>query len=327
MAVRRHCRVGVLLQSGGSSESDTESEEARDVWKKLKQLERNLHQNHVSHKRSACFWCTCDFDNPAIFIPKCYVRDAYEVYGCFCSPECAAAFLMREHIDSSAKFERYHMLNHLYSKVYNYTKNIKPAPDPFHMLDKFCGNLTIQEYRSLLRNERLFLIVDKPLTRVLPELHEDNDDFIISHKMIPVSASGAFVSSSAAAPTSSFASPSYASHSFASSSSSFPSSAAAAAMSSKPSSMASSIASPMFAAMSAPPSCSMQTANSAMVAIGAPTAAAGPAAFGPTSSSAYLMRRAPKQSKATIMNEKFGFSGATASCELQGVHCRSSYTQ
>jgi hypothetical protein len=53
------------------------------------------------------------------------------------------------------------------------------------MLEKYYGNLTIQEYRALLRNERLFLIVDKPLTRILPELHEDNDDFIINNKIIP----------------------------------------------------------------------------------------------------------------------------------------------
>jgi hypothetical protein len=53
------------------------------------------------------------------------------------------------------------------------------------MLEKYYGNLSIQEYRSLLRNERLFLIVDKPLTRILPELHEDNDDFIITNKIIP----------------------------------------------------------------------------------------------------------------------------------------------
>ena len=33
------------------------------------------------------------------------------------------------------------------------------------------GNLTIQEYRKLLKSERLLLIVDKPLTRILPELH------------------------------------------------------------------------------------------------------------------------------------------------------------
>jgi hypothetical protein len=53
------------------------------------------------------------------------------------------------------------------------------------MLEKYYGNLSIQEYRSLLKNERLFLIVDKPLTRILPELHEDNDDFILNNKIIP----------------------------------------------------------------------------------------------------------------------------------------------
>ena len=53
------------------------------------------------------------------------------------------------------------------------------------MLEKYYGNLSIQEYRALLKNERLFLIVDKPLTRILPELHEDNDDFIINNKIIP----------------------------------------------------------------------------------------------------------------------------------------------
>ena len=52
------------------------------------------------------------------------------------------------------------------------------------MLDKYYGNLTIQEYRSLFKNQRLFLIVDKPLTRVLPELHEDNEDFILNNKII-----------------------------------------------------------------------------------------------------------------------------------------------
>jgi hypothetical protein len=92
---------------------------------------------------------------------------------------------MEENIDSSTKFERYHFINHLYAKIYNYEKNIKPAPNPYYMLDKYYGNLTIQEYRSLFKKERLFLIVDKPLTRVLPELHEDNDDFILNNKIIP----------------------------------------------------------------------------------------------------------------------------------------------
>jgi len=159
--------------------------ETKQIWKKLKQLEYNLHINNISDKKSACFWCTYDFDNPPVYIPKHYIKDSYDVYGCFCSPECATAFLMEENIDSSAKFERYQLLNHIYSKIYEYKKNIKPSPNPYYMLEKYYGNLSIQEYRSLLRNERLFLIVDKPLTRILPELHEDNDDFIINNKIIP----------------------------------------------------------------------------------------------------------------------------------------------
>ena len=157
----------------------------REVWKKLKILEHNLHINNTSDKKSACFWCTYDFDNPPVYIPKNYVKGSYHVYGCFCSPECATAYLMEENIDSSSRFERYYLINYIYSKIYDYNKNIKPAPNPYYMLDKYYGNLSIQEYRSLLRNERLFLVVDKPLTRILPELHEDNDDFIINNKIIP----------------------------------------------------------------------------------------------------------------------------------------------
>ena len=157
----------------------------KETWKKLKVLQHDLHNDTSPDKKSACFWCTYDFDNPTIYIPKHFIKDTYHVYGCFCSPECASAYLMNENIDTSSKFERYHLINHIYSKIYNYTKNIKPAPNPYYILDKYYGNLTIQEYRSLFKNNRLFLIVDKPLTRILPELHEDNDDFIINKKIIP----------------------------------------------------------------------------------------------------------------------------------------------
>jgi len=177
-----------IIEVSNNYESENEKDnENKQVWKKLKQLEHSLHVNNIGDKKSACFWCTYDFDNPPIYIPKHFIKDSYQVYGCFCSPECAVAHLMEEHIDSSTKFERYHLLNHIYAKVYDYKKNIKPAPNVYYMLDKYYGNLNIQEYRSLLRNERFFLIVDKPLTRILPELHEDNEDHIINNKIIPSS--------------------------------------------------------------------------------------------------------------------------------------------
>jgi hypothetical protein len=178
--------TNICFEESENYDSEFEKEvESKQVWKKLKNLEHNLHSNNIGDKKSACFWCTYEFDNPPIYIPKHYIKGSYQVYGCFCSPECSVAFLMEENIDSSTKFERYHLLNHIYAKVYNYNKNIKPAPNPYYMLNKYYGNLSIQEYRSLLRNERFFLIVDKPLTRILPELHEDNEDHIINNKIIP----------------------------------------------------------------------------------------------------------------------------------------------
>lgn len=172
-------------QNNDSTYSEDETDNMSHIWKKLKELAINLHTNNITDKKSACFWCTCEFDNPPIYIPKYELNNSYHCYGCFCSPECATAYLFKEQLDTSMRFERYHLINHLYCKIYNYEKNVKPAPNPYYMLNKYYGNLTIQEYRRLLKNERLLLVIDKPLTRTLPELHEDNDEFILNNKSIP----------------------------------------------------------------------------------------------------------------------------------------------
>ena len=153
------------------------SDNSKSIHEKIETLSYNLQTNNVCDKKSACFWCTYDFDNTPIYIPKYELNNSYNVYGCFCSPECACAFLMNDKdIDNASRFERYQLLNNIYCKIYNYNKNIKPAPNPYYTLEKFYGNLTIQEYRKLLKNERLLLIVDKPLTRILPELYHENND-------------------------------------------------------------------------------------------------------------------------------------------------------
>ena len=167
------------------NEDNKKTNTKNDIWEKLNSLKINLHNNNISDKRSACFWCTHNFDNPPIYIPKYEFKKSYQVYGCFCSPECSVAHLMNEKIDSSVKFERYQLLNHIYGKIYNYKKNIKPAPNPHYLLDKFYGTLTIKEYRDLFKNEQLLIVVEKPLTHVFPELYEDNSDFILNQRTIP----------------------------------------------------------------------------------------------------------------------------------------------
>jgi hypothetical protein len=142
---------------------------------KLNELEYNLHNNTVNDKKSACFHCTYPFDNTQFYIPKCCMHTGYKVYGCFCSPECAVSYLFTEHLDAAVKVDRYAMLNHMYGSSTNYTKNIKPAPNPYYTLSRFYGNLTIQEYRSLFKKDRLFMLVDKPISRCMPEVYEDTD--------------------------------------------------------------------------------------------------------------------------------------------------------
>ena len=155
---------------------DDDSDNLKHIWNKLLRLKKSLHHNQLVTKRSACFWCTCSFDNPPIYIPKQKRGETTEVYGSFCSPECATAYLKKEQIDESTRWERYAMLNNIYGKIYNYEKSIKPAPNPFYTLDKYHGNLSINEYRKLLFDDRLLLVVDKPLTKIVPELYEENNE-------------------------------------------------------------------------------------------------------------------------------------------------------
>jgi hypothetical protein len=168
------------IHSLKTEEAEEDKISLKHINSKLKDLRIQFYKNTLNDKKSACFWCSYEFDNQACYIPKYEMNDSICGYGSFCRPECAVGYLMKENIDDSTKFERYQLLNQIYSKVYGYKKNIKPAPNPYYLLDKYYGNLTIQEYRKLLKTEHMLLVIDKPLTRILPELHDDNDEFILN---------------------------------------------------------------------------------------------------------------------------------------------------
>ena len=88
---------------------------------------------------------------------------------------------MNENINDSEKFERYHLLNFIYGKIYDYKKPIRPAPNPYYTLNKFMGNISIEDYlEKYFEYEKMLLVIEKPLTRNL--LVEDNDNFQIAQK-------------------------------------------------------------------------------------------------------------------------------------------------
>ena len=174
-----NCNANSNSNNSSSNDGEYCSVNKEAVLAKINTQRINLSTNNISDKRSACFWCTYDFHNPPIFIPKREKNDGYEVYGCFCTPECGVAYLMNEIIDSSIKFERYQLMNYIYGKSLQYESNIKPAPDPHYLLDKYYGNLSIEEYRSTLHNNNYLVFVDKPLTHIFPEMFNDNHDFTL----------------------------------------------------------------------------------------------------------------------------------------------------
>ena len=102
------------------AKSEYDNTNIKDINAKLKRLKIHLYKNNNYEKKSACFWCTYDYDNPTCYIPKYEMDDKIYGYGSFCRPECAVAYLMKENIDDSMKFERYHLLNQIYSKIYDF---------------------------------------------------------------------------------------------------------------------------------------------------------------------------------------------------------------
>ena len=124
-----------------------------------------------------CFWCCHNFDNIPCAIPYNYKDNIFIVFGNFCSPECGAAYNFDSRADDKDMWERYSLLNHLYSIIYNISElTIKLAP-PKLSLKIFGGKLTIEEFRDCntdyLKNYKIVL---PPMVSIIPCLEEIRKD-------------------------------------------------------------------------------------------------------------------------------------------------------
>jgi hypothetical protein len=108
----------------------------------------------------ACLWCCEQFTWKPVVIPCRYEADVmngpikgqYRVYGNFCSPECAMAHLLEEHLDTNAKWERISWL-HL---IYGAAVGGRLYPSPSRMtLKKYGGAYTIEQFRDLAMSHKI----------------------------------------------------------------------------------------------------------------------------------------------------------------------------
>jgi hypothetical protein len=129
---------------------------------------------------AVCWWDGHAFDSKPFFIPKDIIENetnqtpSYNVYGNFCSPECAMAHLESEiSLDPEVKWERVMLLHEMCKRVYNNTKDRIRASLPRWVLTEYGGGLDIEEYRKACTNtcnecEIIYppIIVDIPIIKM-----------------------------------------------------------------------------------------------------------------------------------------------------------------
>lgn len=171
---------------GKNQPSSKEELNDKDI-QKVKELKIQFYKQIIPEKKVDCFWCTCPYDNDSFHILQHGSEGNIIAHGSYCSPSCAVAYLFKHmHWDDSAILESYQLMNHYYSdpsKPVSKHENIKPACSPYYTLDKYYGTLTIQEYRKLSNSNYMLLCLEKPVSRVLPEIHEDNDKMMTSQSI------------------------------------------------------------------------------------------------------------------------------------------------
>ena len=124
-----------------------------------------------------CMWCCHNFDNVPCAIPTKIKNDIFYVFGNFCMKECAAAYIFDSNEIDNLIWERYSLLNHLYSIIEDQPDlNIKLAP-PRLALEVFGGHLSIEQFRESnnIKN-RNFKVVLPPMVSIIPSLEEVNRD-------------------------------------------------------------------------------------------------------------------------------------------------------
>ena len=117
-----------------------------------------------------CMWCVHQFDNIPCGIPIKYVNNKFHLKGCFCSFNCAAAYIFDK--NDYNKWEQYSLLNLLCKKILNIKDNIKLSP-PRETLKIFGGILNINEYRNKLNNINIdYKLNIPPMIAVIPKIEE-----------------------------------------------------------------------------------------------------------------------------------------------------------
>lgn len=147
--------------------------------------EKNKNNEWPINTSISCYWCVHRFENAPFSIPINYKNGSFDVFGCFCSLECAAAYNFNENRSQDEMWERYQLIN-MMSREMKLGNIVRCAP-PRLSLKVFGGNMDIDTFRNVGKCNKLMNINFPPMTSITQQLEEIND-FEISNdfKYIPV---------------------------------------------------------------------------------------------------------------------------------------------
>lgn len=147
--------------------------------------EKNKNNEWPSNTTIHCYWCCNKFDTVPFGIPITYEKEKFDVYGCFCSLECAAAFNFKTNHNIDEMWERYNLINLLSRKI-GYKNQVRPAPDRLS-LKQFGGFMEIEQFRLYHNQQRFINLNFPPMNSVSQQLEEINEfDLKNEMKYIPI---------------------------------------------------------------------------------------------------------------------------------------------
>ena len=123
----------------------------------------------------ACFWDCHPFRGNPCAIPMVIEEGIWRVYGNFCSPECAAAHLFHERLDSNVQWERYALLNRLYAPTSEVGVRLAPSRNIIRL---FGGPLDVSDFRAINTEQRMRIdVMTPPMISIIQVMDTKPIDF------------------------------------------------------------------------------------------------------------------------------------------------------
>lgn len=162
-------------QTNTQTNTQTNSQTNSHVMYSMNQFNIANNNNNWPKKTDIhCWWCCHSFNTVPVAIPTKYCNDSFTVYGCFCSYNCAMAYIFNTY--NLNTWEQYSLLKLMYYKTTNLNTDIKCAPKK-EILTKFGGTVDINSFRKSFTLYNLsYRYITPPMTSIISHIIEDSSN-------------------------------------------------------------------------------------------------------------------------------------------------------